>query len=114
MLEQVVPQIISMIPPPILHGLAVSIPTVPSVWAFIEYVLPPNSSARKNHLCNLGLNAIVYMGLQASNLVTFGGHDWQGYLGAVIMSIMGMGFTLVFHKGVSKIIPALARPSKDV
>lgn len=107
---QLVDKFIAAIPPELFRGLGVAIITVPSVWAFIEHVLPPTSTALKNHGTNILGNTAVYVGLHASNTVTFG-TGWHGYLAAGIFSVLGFGAVLVFHKGAQRFTPGLTRPA---
>ena len=99
MLENLVNQLLAAVPPELLRGIAVALPTVPSVWAFIEWVLPATTSARTNHLTNILGNMAIYLGLQASGAVSFG-TGWHGYVGAVIFSLLGTGATLALNAGI--------------
>lgn len=110
MLENLVNQLLAAVPPELLRGIAVALPTVPSVWAFIEWVLPATTSARTNHLTNILGNLTIYLGLQAAGTVSFG-VGWHGYVGSVIFSLLGTGATLALNAGVKKFAPGITNPA---
>lgn len=110
-LSQIVDKLVNAVPPEVLRGVAVALPTVPGVWTLIEWVLPATTTARTNHLTNILGNMTIYLGLQASGTVTFGA-GWHGYVGAVVFSLIGFGATLGLNGIVKRFAPAITNPPK--